>query len=53
MTFRAPAKAAQKLLDSDSKVTKTVEKVTFESLLPRGPIEVIHNREAKIAARQF
>ena len=29
----SPAKVTQKLLKSDSKVTKTVQKVTFESLL--------------------
>ena len=30
VTFGVPVKVTQKLLKSDSKVTKTVEKVTFE-----------------------
>ena len=33
VTFGPPSKVTQKLLKSDSKVAKTVEKVTFESLL--------------------
>ena len=33
VTFGLPAKVTQKLLKSDSKVTKTVQKATFESLL--------------------
>ena len=32
VTFGLPAKMTQKLLQNDSKVTKTVQKVTFESL---------------------